>query len=101
MKELLRRATADRMIADVPLGSFLSGGYDSSLISAIAQEQCSSPLKTFSIGFSEKEYDEAVFAKKVAEHLGTDHTELYIDEAQMYDLVDSIPEYFEDRKSVV
>lgn len=96
MKELLRRATADRMIADVPLGSFLSGGYDSSLISAIAQEQCSSPLKTFSIGFSEKEYDEAVFAKKVAEHLGTDHTELYIDEAQMYDLVDSIPEYFDE-----
>ena len=96
MKEHLQRAVKLRMISDVPLGSFLSGGYDSSLISAIAQEQSSEPLKTFSIGFSEKKYDEAVFARDVAGHLGTDHTELYISEQDMFDLVESIPQYFDE-----
>jgi asparagine synthase (glutamine-hydrolysing) len=97
LKDRLRKATAARMIADVPLGCFLSGGYDSSLISAIAQEQLGSePLKTFSIGFSEKQYDEAQYAKQVASHLGTDHTELYIDEPQMFELVASLPKYFDE-----
>lgn len=96
LKEKLQKATAQRMIADVPLGAFLSGGYDSSLISAMAQEQSELPLSTFSIGFKEKKYDEAGYAREVAKHLGTQHTELYIDEPEMFDLVESIPKYFDE-----
>lgn len=96
LKELLKRATAYRMISDVPLGAFLSGGYDSSLITAIAQEHSKEPVKTFSIGFHEEKYNEAKYAKQVADYLGTDHTELYIDEKQMFDLVESIPEYYDE-----
>ncbi len=96
LKELLKKATAARMIADVPLGSFLSGGYDSSLITAIAQEHSKEPVKTFSIGFYEERYNEAKYAKQVADYLGTNHTELYIDEKQMFDLVESIPQYYDE-----
>lgn len=96
LKELLKKATAARMIADVPLGSFLSGGYDSSLITAIAQEHSKEPVKTFSIGFHEERYNEAKYAKQVADYLGTNHTELYIDETQMFELVESIPQYYDE-----
>lgn len=84
------------MIADVPLGSFLSGGYDSSLMTAIAQENSREPVKTFSIGFEEEQYNEAVYARQVAAYLGTDHTEAYIDEKGMFDLVESIPAYYDE-----
>lgn len=96
LKELLKKSVAARMIADVPLGSFLSGGYDSSLVTAIAQEHSDTPVKTFSIGFHEKKYNEAGYAKAVAEYLGTNHTELYIDEKEMFALVDSIPQYYDE-----
>ena len=96
LKELLKKAVACRMIADVPLGSFLSGGYDSSLVTAIAQEHSAEPVKTFSIGFHEEKYNEAKYAKAVAEYLGTNHTELYIDEQDMFDLVESIPAYYDE-----
>ncbi len=96
LKELLRKAVSSRMIADVPLGAFLSGGYDSSLMTAIAQEHSEKPVKTFSIGFHEKRYNEAVYAKKVAEFLGTDHTELYINEKEMYDLMEDLPKYYDE-----
>lgn len=96
LKDLLRKAVRERMIADVPLGSFLSGGYDSSMITAIAQEQSKEPVKTFSIGFHEEKYNEAGYAKAVAEHLGTNHTEMYIGEEGMLSLVESIPRYFDE-----
>ena len=92
----LRNSVAGRMIADVPLGTFLSGGYDSSLITAIAQELSDKPVKTFCIGFDVPEYNEAEYAKKVAKHLGCDHTELYISEKEMFDLVSSIPQYYDE-----
>ncbi len=96
LKELLKKSVASRMIADVPLGAFLSGGYDSSLMTAIAQEHSKEPVKTFSIGFNEKRYNEAVYAKEVARYLGTNHTELYIDEKEMFELVESIPQYYDE-----
>lgn len=96
LKVLLKKAVSSRMIADVPLGAFLSGGYDSSLMTAIAQEHSTEPVKTFSIGFNEDRYNEAAYAKKVADYLGTKHTELYIDEKEMFDLVESIPVYYDE-----
>lgn len=96
LKDLLRDAVKKRMIADVPLGAFLSGGYDSSLVTAIAQEASNEPVKTFSIGFNEERYNEAKYAKEVSKHLGTDHTELYIDEKAMFDMVESIPKYYDE-----
>lgn len=96
LKEALQKSVRARMIADVPLGSFLSGGYDSSLVTAIAQECSDSPVKTFSIGFHEEKYNEAKYAKAVADYLGTNHTELYIDERDMFDLVESIPVYYDE-----
>ena len=96
LKELLKKSVKARMIADVPLGAFLSGGYDSSLVTAIAQECSDSPVKTFSIGFHEEKYNEAKYAKAVADYLGTDHTELYIDEQDMFELVESIPKYYDE-----
>lgn len=96
LKKHLEQAVSQRMIADVPLGTFLSGGYDSSLVTAVAQSLSSEPVKTFSIGFHDEKYNEADFAKQVAKHLGTQHTELYIDENDMFRLVDSIPKYFDE-----
>lgn len=96
LKELLKKSVASRMIADVPLGAFLSGGYDSSLMTAMAQEHSKEPVKTFSIGFEEDRYNEAKYAKQVADHLGTNHTELYISEKEMYDMVKSIPVYYDE-----
>ena len=100
LRAVLRHAVSERMIADVPLGAFLSGGYDSSLVSAVAQElameQTGRPLKTFCIGFDDPAYDESPFAEKVAAHLGTDHTTMKIGEKDMLDLVESIPQYFDE-----
>lgn len=96
LKELLNRSVSMRMIADVPVGAFLSGGYDSSLITAIAQSQSAQPVKTYSIGFYEEKFNEAQYAKAVAEYLGTEHTELYVEEAEMLKLVDSISCYYDE-----
>ena len=99
-KEELKKKLSDsiemRMIADVPLGTFLSGGYDSSLMTAMAQSKSSKPVKTFSIGFEDKKYNEAIYAKEVAEYLGCDHTEMYIGEKDMFDLIEGMTDYYDE-----
>ena len=95
LKELLTAAVKRRMIADVDLGTFLSGGYDSSLVTAIAAGLSDTPVKTFSIGFEEQAYDESGYAAKIASYLGTEHTQRIITEKEMFDLVESIPDYYD------
>lgn len=96
LDRLLRDAVKRRMMADVPLGAFLSGGIDSSLVVALMQSQSTSPIKTFSIGFSESSYNEAPYAEAVAKHLKTDHHSLYIDAAQAQAFIPEIPFYFDE-----
>ncbi len=95
-EKLLKSACEYRMISDVPVGVFLSGGYDSSAVTAILQKDRSEKLKTFSIGFYEEKYNEAHHARKVAEYLGTDHTEYYCTQKEAKELLPLICEIWDE-----
>ena len=96
VSEKLRRAVSRQMISDVPLGAFLSGGIDSSLIVALMQAQSSRPVRTFTVGFENPAFNEAPFAAAVARHLGTDHTELTITETEAQQVIPLLPEMYDE-----
>ncbi len=96
LEKILLDTVKMHMIADVPLGGFLSGGIDSSIVVALMQAQSTQPVKTYTIGFFEQNFNEAVFSKKVAKYLGTDHTELYVTPAEALEIIPRLPEVYDE-----
>lgn len=96
LEAVLGAAIGEQMVADVPLGALLSGGLDSSTVVALMQARSARPVRTFTIGFAEGDYDEAANAKAVARHLGTEHTELHVDPAQARDILPRLPDIYDE-----
>jgi asparagine synthase (glutamine-hydrolysing) len=96
LESKLKTTIGRQMLSDVPLGAFLSGGVDSSLIVALMQAQSSEKIKTFSIGFEDPRFNEAPYAKEVAQHIGTEHEELYVSAKQALDVVPMLPDIWDE-----
>jgi asparagine synthase (glutamine-hydrolysing) len=96
LESQLMRSVALQSVADVPLGAFLSGGIDSSLVVAMMQAQAVQPVRTFTIGFSEDSHNEAILAQRVARHLGTNHTELYVTANEAMTVIPSLPLLYDE-----
>jgi asparagine synthase (glutamine-hydrolysing) len=96
LEHLLRDAVRLRMVSDVPIGLFLSGGVDSSLVAALMQAQNDAPVRTFTLGFTDASYDEAPFAAAVARHLGTNHTEMYVTPEDAMGVIPKLPAMYDE-----
>ncbi|MCC6591196.1 MAG: asparagine synthase (glutamine-hydrolyzing) [Bryobacterales bacterium] len=96
LETLLKGIVQSRMVSDVPLGAFLSGGVDSSMVVAMMQAASTQPVKTFTIGFHDQDFNEAGYAKDVAKHLGTDHTELYVGEKELLGVVPMLSHMYDE-----
>jgi asparagine synthase (glutamine-hydrolysing) len=96
LEEVIKRSIRERMVADVPLGAFLSGGIDSSMVVALMQAQSSQRVKTFTIGFEESGYNEALFAREIARRLGTEHTELTVSPAEALAVIPRLPALYDE-----
>lgn len=95
-EDILKSACEYRMVADVPVGVFLSGGYDSTLTAAMLQTETSKKINTFTIGVADQDLNEAKFAKETANRLGTNHSEIYCEEHHLFDLIEQIPHFFDE-----
>jgi asparagine synthase (glutamine-hydrolysing) len=96
LEKILKSSFDYRMVSDVPVGVFLSGGYDSSAVAALLQSERTTKLKTFTIGFEEQKYNEAPFAKRISDHLGTDHTEHYCTHKEAFDIIPKLPDIYDE-----
>jgi asparagine synthase (glutamine-hydrolysing) len=96
LNTLLLDSTSMRLESDVPVGAFLSGGIDSSLIVALMQKLCRTPVRTFTVGFSDPRYNEAEFAAKIARHLGTEHTQLDVRDEDVLNAVPKMSQVFDE-----
>jgi len=95
-ERILKESFQYRMVADVPVGVFLSGGYDSTCVTALLQKERTEPLKTFTIGSADQKLDEAPFAKEIAARLGTDHTEYYCTAKEALAIIPDLPFYYDE-----
>jgi asparagine synthase (glutamine-hydrolysing) len=96
LHNLMSEVIRDQMIADVPVGAFLSGGIDSSFVTALMQEQSSSKVNTYSISFEDKRYDESKYAADVANHLGTDHHSMFVTSKSLLNVVPNLPKIYDE-----
>ena len=96
LEAMLSNAVSDQLISDVPIGAFLSGGIDSSLITALMQKESMNKIKTFTIGFNDSRFDESGYAKDVSSHLGTDHTELILSESEVLNIMPNLSKIYSE-----